>query len=132
MFVGVSENIVKSSVPLCSTLNHSLTSQIYPSAIHLLLFTSTATTLVLTCHLLLVIYCVLLTGLGSLPGYFFFFFFFFFMAALGAYGSSWTSTGVELELQLQSYVTTAATPDPSCICDLHHSSWQYQILNLLS
>ena len=35
--------------------------------------------------------------------------------------------GVELELQLPAYTT--ATPDPSCICDLHYSSWQHWILN---
>ena len=29
--------------------------------------------------------------------------------------------GVELELQLQAYTTAMATPDPSHICDLHHS-----------
>ena len=40
--------------------------------------------------------------------------------------------GIELELQLPAYTTATATQDPSCICDLHHSSWQYQILNPLS
>ena len=35
--------------------------------------------------------------------------------------------GVELELQLTAYVT--ATQDPSCTCDLHHSSWQHWIPN---
>ena len=28
--------------------------------------------------------------------------------------------------------TATATPDPSRICDPHHSSWQHQILNPLS
>ena len=37
--------------------------------------------------------------------------------------------GVSSELQLPAYVTATATPDPSHICDLHHSSWQCQILN---
>ena len=37
---------------------------------------------------------------------------------------------VKLELQLPAHTT--ATPDPRCICDLHHSSWQGQILNPLS
>ena len=32
---------------------------------------------------------------------------------------------VESELQLLAYAT--ATPDPSCVCDLHHSSWQRQM-----
>ena len=40
--------------------------------------------------------------------------------------------GVESELQVPAYTTATATPDPSLICDLHHSSWQCQILNPLS
>ena len=40
--------------------------------------------------------------------------------------------GVESELQLQAYATHTATPDLSCICDLHHSSWQCWIFNPLS
>ena len=40
--------------------------------------------------------------------------------------------GVELELQLPAYTTATATWDPSCLCDLHHSSWQRRILNPLS
>ena len=42
--------------------------------------------------------------------------------------------GVELELQLPAYTTATATamPDLSCVFELHHSSWQRQILNLLS
>ena len=39
--------------------------------------------------------------------------------------------GVELVLQLLAYATAAATLDPSCICDLHHSSQQHHILNPL-
>ena len=39
--------------------------------------------------------------------------------------------GVESELQLLAYITAAAMPDPSRICDLHHSSWQCQIPNPL-
>ena len=36
--------------------------------------------------------------------------------------------GIRSELQLPACTTTAtAMPDPSCICDLHHSSWQCQI-----
>ena len=30
--------------------------------------------------------------------------------------------GVELELRLPAYTTATATPDPSCICSLCHSS----------
>ena len=37
--------------------------------------------------------------------------------------------GVESELQLPVYTTATAMPDPSRICNLHHSS---QILNPLS
>ena len=40
--------------------------------------------------------------------------------------------GIELELYLQAYTTATATPDPSRVCNLHCSSWQHQILNLLS
>ena len=40
--------------------------------------------------------------------------------------------GVELELQLLAIATATASQDPSPICDLDHSLWQYQILNLLS
>ena len=38
--------------------------------------------------------------------------------------------GVELELQLPAYTT--AREDPSRVFDLHHSSWQHQILSPLS
>ena len=36
---------------------------------------------------------------------------------------------VELELELPAYTTAAATSEPSQVCDLHHGSWQRQILN---
>jgi len=39
--------------------------------------------------------------------------------------------GVELELQMQAYITATATQNLSCICNLHHSSQQRQILSLL-
>ena len=39
---------------------------------------------------------------------------------------------VKLELQLLAYTTAMTTWDPSCTCDLHHSSRQCQILNPLS
>ena len=38
--------------------------------------------------------------------------------------------GIELELQLLAYAT--ATQDPSCVCNLYHSSQQCQIFNPLS
>ena len=40
--------------------------------------------------------------------------------------------GVESELLLPAYTTATAMPDPSHICDLHHSSGQWWILNPLS
>ena len=42
--------------------------------------------------------------------------------------------GVKSGLQLPATVTATATatPDPSHVCNLHHSSWQRQILNPLS
>ena len=40
--------------------------------------------------------------------------------------------GVELELQLPTYTTAAATKDPSHVCDLHQNSGQRWILNPLS
>ena len=38
--------------------------------------------------------------------------------------------GIKSEIQL--LATATATRDPSHVCDLHHSSWQHQILNPLS
>ena len=40
--------------------------------------------------------------------------------------------GVESELQLLAYTTAIAMPDPSCVCDIHHSSRQRRILNPLA
>ena len=40
--------------------------------------------------------------------------------------------GVQLELQLPAYARATATRDPSCICNLHHSSRQRRIINPLS
>ena len=40
--------------------------------------------------------------------------------------------GVQLELQLPAYATVTEMPDPSHICNLHHSSRQQGILNPLS
>ena len=37
-----------------------------------------------------------------------------------------------MELQLLAYTTATATQDPSCICDLYHSSQQCQIPDPLS
>ena len=40
--------------------------------------------------------------------------------------------GVELDLQLPATTTARATQDPSCVCNLHHSSQQHRIPNTLS
>ena len=40
--------------------------------------------------------------------------------------------GLEVESELQLPTYAIATADPSCVCDLLYSSWQCQILNLLS
>ena len=40
--------------------------------------------------------------------------------------------GAELELQMPAYATATAAQDPSCVCNLHHSSCQHQMLNPLS
>ena len=40
--------------------------------------------------------------------------------------------GVKFELQLQVNTTATAMRDPSRVCDLHHSSWQYRILDPVS
>ena len=39
--------------------------------------------------------------------------------------------GVQPELQLLTYTTATATPDSRGVCNLHHSSQQYWILNPL-
>ena len=39
---------------------------------------------------------------------------------------------VKSELQPLAYAIATATPDPSHLCELHHSLWQHQILNPLS
>ena len=40
--------------------------------------------------------------------------------------------GAESELQLPAYTGATATPEPSHICDLHHSlQWQHWIFNPL-
>ena len=40
--------------------------------------------------------------------------------------------GVESKLQLPATATATAMPDPSPVCNLHHSSWQHWILNPMS
>ena len=48
------------------------------------------------------------------------------MATPSAYGSSWARG--QIGAAAKAYATATATPDLSCICDLHHSLWQHQIL----
>ena len=59
---------------------------------------------------------------------------FIYFCFLGAHMQHMASPrlGAELELRLPAYTTATAKPDPSCICDQHHSLWQCQILNPLS
>jgi len=57
----------------------------------------------------------------------FFFYFFFSPVAHGL-----PRLGVKSELQLLSCTTATTMPDLSCLCDLHCSLWQCQILNPLS
>ena len=59
--------------------------------------------------------------------------FFLFRAAPVANGSlEVPRLGVESKLQLPAYATATATWNPNLICDLHHSSWQCQILSPLN
>ena len=76
-------------------------------------------------------------GLGenvslTLPSFFFFFFFLFCFLGSHSQHMEVPRLGVKLELQLPACATATATQDLSCICDLHHHSWQHQILNSLS
>ena len=58
-----------------------------------------------------------------------FFFFFFCFLWLHLWHMEVPRLGVKSKLQLPAYATTTATQDLSLVCDLCHSSWQYQILN---
>ena len=57
---------------------------------------------------------------------------FFFFLGLHPQHTEVPRLGVQLEIQLLAYTTATAAPDPSCVCQLHHSSWQCLILNMLS
>ena len=63
-----------------------------------------------------------------------FFFFCFCFFVLGPYLQyvEIPRLGVQSDLQLPAYTTATATRDLSCICHLHHSSWQCWNLNPLS
>ena len=62
------------------------------------------------------------------------FFFFVFLSFLGPHPEHMEvpRLGVESELQPPASARATATPDPSHVCDLYHSSRQCQILDLLS
>ena len=60
------------------------------------------------------------------------FFFFFFFLGPHMQHMKVPRLGVKLELQLLAYTIATAMQDLRCICDLHYSSWQCQILNPLS
>ena len=57
---------------------------------------------------------------------FFFFFLLVFRAAPAAYGSSKARS--RIRAIATGLATARAMRDPSCICNLHHSSWQWQCL----
>ena len=61
-----------------------------------------------------------------------FFFFSFVFLGLHLLHMEVPRLGVKSEMQLPAYTTATAMPDPSCLCDLYHSSWQCRILNPLS
>ena len=61
-------------------------------------------------------------------------FYFYFLAFLGPHSQHLVVPRLEVKLkpQLPAYTTATVKQDPSCICDLHHSSRQCQILIALS
>ena len=65
--------------------------------------------------------------------FFFFLFFVFclFRAIPAAYGGS-QARGLIGATELPAYTTATATPEPSHVCNVHHSSQQCQIVNPLS
>ena len=72
----------------------------------------------------------LMQMLASILFYFILFFFFFLWPHLQH--MEVPRLGVESELQPLAYTMATATQDPSCVCDLPHSSRQHRILNPLS
>ena len=59
-----------------------------------------------------------------------FIYFFFFLAILEPRPGNIEVPRLEVETEWWPPAYTTATQDPSRICNLHHSSWQHQILNL--
>ena len=58
--------------------------------------------------------------------------YFFFFLGLHIWCMGVPRLGVKSELQLPASATAIATPGPSCMCNLHHSSGQCWILNPLT
>ena len=77
---------------------------------------------------------MILASNSIFPPYLFIYLFIYLFGFLGPHlkHMEFPRTGVKLGLQLLAYTTATAMPDPSCICDLYHSSWQHWILNPLS
>ena len=77
----------------------------------------------------------LVQHLRSFPSCLYFFFkknFFFVFLGPHPWHMEVLGLGVKSELQLPTYTTATAMPDPSRVSDLHHSSRQCQILNPLN
>ena len=64
--------------------------------------------------------------------FFFLFFSFCFSSGLLLWHMEVPRLESESELQLPAYAIATAMPDPSCLCDLPHRSWQCWIFNPLS
>ena len=69
---------------------------------------------------------------GKHSGLFIFIYFYFCFSGLHLQHMEVPRLRVKSELQLPAYTTATAMPDPSNVCDLHHSSRQHWILNPLS
>ena len=75
---------------------------------------------------------MLFVSFPELPLFIYLFFWLFCVLGLHPQHMEVLGLGVILELQLPAYATATAMPDPSLDCNLHHTSWQCQILNPLS
>ena len=67
---------------------------------------------------------------GSHPRHFYLFI--YCLLGLNLWHMEVPELGIKLELQLQAYTTAREMWALNHVCDLHHSSWQHQILNPLS
>ena len=79
-------------------------------------------------------FCLFLSILNMFFHICFVFLFVFILSFLGLHpqNTEVPRLGVESKLYPLAYTTATAMPDPSRICNLHHSSWQHQIPNPLS